>query len=70
MLQKRQAICLIAAAIAAAVPPALLAQSAPGTPNAGVTSQALPAQAAEAAASAPGWVAAVVPQACLLASPR
>ncbi len=47
MLQNRKAICLIAAAIAVGVPPALLAQSAPGTPTAGVTSQGLSAQQLE-----------------------
>ena len=47
MLQKEEAICLIAAAIAVAVPPALLSQSAPGTPNAGVTSQGLSAEQLE-----------------------
>ena len=47
MLQKREAICLIAAAIVVAVPPTLLAQSAPGAPAAGVTSQGLSAQQLE-----------------------
>ena len=47
MLQKREAMCLIAAAIALAVPPALFAQSAPGAPTAGATSQRLSAQQLE-----------------------
>ena len=47
MLLKAEAFCLIAAAIAVAVSPNLLAQSAPGTPTAGVTPQGLSAQKLE-----------------------
>ena len=47
MLQKREAICLIAAAITVAISPALFAQSAPGAPTAGMTSQRLSAQQLE-----------------------
>ena len=44
---RREAICLIAAAIVVAVPTTSLAQSAPGAPAAGVTSQGLSAQQLE-----------------------
>ena len=47
MSQKMEAICLLAAAMAMAVPLTSLAQSAPGTPGAGVTSQRMSSQQLE-----------------------